>query len=44
MDYNLDYSASSIFYLKAAYTIMIAAQVSYAVWLAIRWKRTRKPE
>lgn len=40
----MEYSASSILYLKAAYAIMILVQVGYVAWLAVRWNRTRKPE
>lgn len=36
----MDYSAESLRYLHIAFTILIASQVAYAIWLGVRWSRT----
>ncbi len=35
----MEYSAESLRYLHIAYTILIAGQIAYAAWLALRWSR-----
>lgn len=37
----MQYSAESIHFLWIAYAAMIAGNVGYSIWLAVRWSRTK---
>lgn len=38
----MNYGVNSMHFLWAAYLLVAAAQTGYAVWLGIRWSRTKR--